>query len=183
MVLMFKVRLTFRTFFRTEALMRFSLAVILAFFILISAPSPSSADAILTVKISKIVDGDSLKAGKLRLRLYGIDAPERKQICKDSAHKAYRCGLHATDYLAQILKSERQLECELKDVDRYRRLVVRCFQDGKDISAQLVKAGWALAYRQYATDYIQDEMRAQKDGLGVWQGAFIPPAEWRKSKK
>ncbi len=61
----------------------------------------------------------------------------------------------------------------IKDKDRYGRLVVGCFVDGKNINKQFVRAGFALAFREYSNDYTQDEEYASKVTAEVWQGQFV----------
>ena len=43
----------------------------------------------------------------------------------------------------------------------------------------MVLAGWALAYRQYSTDYVDAEAEARKARRGLWRGTFAKPWEWR----
>ncbi len=44
----------------------------------------------------------------------------------------------------------------------------------------MVRQGWAFAYRRYSTDYVADEDYARKNRLGLWQGSFRWPWEWRR---
>jgi len=44
----------------------------------------------------------------------------------------------------------------------------------------MVRNGYAVAYRRYSTDYIEDENYAQKKKIGLWSGYFIHPQKWRK---
>ena len=46
---------------------------------------------------------------------------------------------------------------------------------GQDIGAEMVKAGWGLAYRAYSTNYVVAERQARAERVGVWIGEFIPP--------
>jgi len=46
----------------------------------------------------------------------------------------------------------------------------------------MVHTGWALAYRQYSTDYVATEDKARKAQRGMWKGKFVPPWEWRRGK-
>lgn len=68
------------------------------------------------------------------------------------------------------------LTCEIMGRDRYHRLLAHCVSGGRDLGAQLVSRGWAVAYGSYATE----EMQAKREKLGVWAGTFQRPAEWRK---
>jgi endonuclease YncB( thermonuclease family) len=47
----------------------------------------------------------------------------------------------------------------------------------------MVKRGWALAYRKYSKDYVNDEEEAKEKKIGLWAGEFIPPWEWRRLKR
>jgi len=46
----------------------------------------------------------------------------------------------------------------------------------------MVRQGWALAYRRYCKDYLDDEKAAKVAWKGLWQGEFVPPWEWRKQR-
>ena len=135
-----------------------------------------------SVTITRISDGDSLRSGKLRIRLFGIDAPEKKQQCTDADGAKWDCGTAAQKALTALVASAPQLQCDLIDVDRYGRVVMRCFAGKTDLGAALVQAGLALAYRQYSSIYSADEESAKTAKLGMWAGAFIPPWAWRQSQ-
>jgi len=72
------------------------------------------------------------------------------------------------------------VRCEQTDIDRYRRIVARCFLGGESLNRWMVRHGWALAYRKYSRDYVAAEKAARKDGLGIWMGRFVPPWRWRR---
>lgn len=149
----------------------------------IAVPGNSADREIKRLTITAISDADSLRAGKLRLRLHGIDAPELRQSCFDAAGQPYKCGQRARDFLHSILEIGAQIDCQHLDTDRYRRLIVRCFHRGQDIAGQIVRAGWALAYRRYAKDYIAAEKHAASAGQGIWQGKFTAPEKWRRQHR
>ena len=130
----------------------------------------------------QVIDGDSLKRDKKRYRIQGIDAPELKQLCwiKD---QPWSCGEAAGDYLRTIQGKE-GLHCIKVDEDRYRRDIVKCSvqtKDGiKDVGSIMVEEGYALAYRQYSKEYIEEEKRAKDRKKGIWKSRFIYPWEWRR---
>lgn len=161
------------------------MAPVMAALLVLLMPMPvNSADSeIKRLTVTGIWDADSLRAGKLRLRLHGIDAPELRQRCFDDAGQPYNCGQKAKDFLLSILEVGAQIDCHHLDTDRYKRLIVRCFHQGQDIAGQLVRAGWALAYRRYAKDYIAAERHAARSGQGIWQGKFTPPEKWRRQQR
>ena len=133
---------------------------------------------------AQIIDGDTIDVSGQRIRLFGIDAPEMKQSCSASG-KAWSCGQNATFALSAII--ERQwVYCRQKDKDRYGRIVAVCNLtgiDGPDISAAMVRQGWALAYRQYSKDYVSEEDVARKVKAGIWVGSFVDPWDWRRGKR
>lgn len=62
----------------------------------------------------------------------------------------------------------------------FERIVSVCCVRGRDVGAWLVSEGWALAYRRYSTDYVDEEDAARTARRGLWRGEFIPPWEWRR---
>ena len=135
-----------------------------------------------SVTITHISDGDSLRSGKLRIRLFGIDAPEKKQQCTNANGAKWDCGTAAQKTLAALVATAPQLQCDLIDVDRYSRVVMQCFAGKIDLGAALVRAGLALAYRQYSSIYTEDEDNAKIAKLGMWAGVFTSPWAWRRSQ-
>lgn len=142
------------------------------------APSPVSR---FTARVA-VVDGDTLAMGGERLRLHGIDAPESAQTC-ERAGRAYRCGGEAGAALARILGGG-MVACAQRDTDQYGRRVVRCHNDrGEDIGAEMVRQGWAIAFRRYALDYVSQEAEARAARRGLWAGRFEDPADWRRNRR
>ncbi|MBK5198448.1 MAG: thermonuclease family protein, partial [Methyloceanibacter sp.] len=91
---------------------------------------------------AKPVDGDSFN---MEIRLFGIDAAEASQTCKDAKGQDYPCGQIASDALSGFLKDE-TVRCEIQTQDRrYDRPVAICYADGVDIGAALVDQGLAVA--------------------------------------
>jgi endonuclease YncB( thermonuclease family) len=152
----------------------------LALAALLLSSTPTLADAV--VGRASIVDGDTLDIRGTRIRLHGVDAPESAQTCRDASGKAWRCGQQAALALADHIGAA-SVSCEQKDVDRYKRIVAVCSAGGEDLNAWLVQHGYALAYRQYGTDYVDEEDAARRARRGVWAGAFTPPWDWRKAKR
>ena len=132
------------------------------------------------VNITKVSDGDSLRSGDLRIRLFGIDAPELKQQCADQNGVLWDCGAAAQHQLIAIIRENKELQCNLRDVDRYGRLIMQCFTGSIDIGAAMVQSGYALAYRHFSHLYIADEEQAKTALKGIWRGTFSPPWEWRR---
>ena len=132
------------------------------------------------VQITKVSDGDSLRSGTLQIRLFGIDAPELNQECKDQNGEIWGCGIAAHRQLVTLIGTKKELQCSLRDVDRYGRLIMQCFNGSTDIGAAMVQSGHALAYRHFSNLYIAEEEQAKTALEGVWRGTFSPPWEWRR---
>ena len=129
--------------------------------------------------VPSITDGDTIKILNKRIRLHGIDTPEKKQICTRNSKK-YSCGKKATNALKK--KIDRKLvTCKVQDkLDRYKRYIGVCFLGDVDLNKWMVRNGYAVAYRRYSKDYIEDENYAKKNKIGLWSGNFIHPEKWRK---
>ena len=129
----------------------------------------------------RIVDGDTLHLNGTKIRLHGIDAPESKQSCTDQHGASYRCGEASTEALRTLIGSE-PVRCEGDKKDKYNRVLAVCYANGIDLNAEMVRQGWALAYRRYSKDYVSVEMEAQAAKRGVWAGKFEMPWEWRRGQ-
>ena len=129
-----------------------------------------------------VIDSDTLEMHGIRLRLHGADAPESGQFCFDSSDETYGCGQAAALSMESFV-GVNMVICTIKDKDRYGRLVVECFVNGKNINKQLLRDGFALAFREYSNDYTQDEEYTSKAKAGVWQGQFIKPWDWRRGER
>ena len=127
--------------------------------------------------MARVIDGDTLDVGPVRVRLHGVDAFERDQMC-DGPQGPWACGAAATRALKDHAEG-RRVVCEVIDTDRYGRKVSRCERDGEDVARGLVSAGLALAYRRYSRDYIDEELAAEARGAGAWNGSFDRPEQWR----
>lgn len=134
--------------------------------------------ATLACELASIVDGDTLDVvcgeGHMRVRLWGIDAPEMPQIpWGDRARRA----------LTQLASSG-NLSVEVIDHDKYGRVVGRVFSTSQDIGLELARQGLAPVPLKYVRDihYRQAQRAARSERRGVWgiPGAQQRPWEWRK---
>jgi len=125
-----------------------------------------------------VTDGDTIKINNTKIRIHGIDAPESKQTCK-LPDKIIRCGAMATSEMKKLVNGNK-ITCQQTDTDRYGRVVAICHANGVDVGQRLIQAGWAVAYRRYSTRYVADEDAARSAKLGMWQGQFVKPWDWRR---
>lgn len=132
--------------------------------------------------LARISDGDTIRIGQTRIRFYGIDAPEKAQRCTDADGRAFACGMTAKQALETHVQN-RQVNCTPHDTDRYGRTVAVCYLDGEDLNDWMVRQGWAVAYRQYGTDYAAAEDEAREHRRGIWAGRFEMPNEWRRAHR
>ena len=128
----------------------------------------------------KVIDGDSIHIGKVKYRFHGIDAPEMSQICKIQ-NKNIKCGLLSKKKLLQKINNNK-VDCKKKAVDRYKRIVAECFVNNQSLSSYLVKNGYAFAYKKYSKQFVEDEMFAKKNRLGLWAMEFQYPWDYRRNK-
>ncbi len=150
-------------------------AVIAALWLLASCEDQRNQFSGMVVSIA---DGDTLTvlhAGKQeRVRLYGVDCPEKKQPF----------GTRARQVTGQ-LAFRKVVTVRVKDRDRYGRTVGEVIlPDGKVLNRELVRAGLAWWYRDYAAgdmELFRLEREARAAGRGVWSDPkAVPPWEYRK---
>ncbi len=130
---------------------------------------------------ARVIDGDTIDIAGQRIRLHAIDAPENGQTCL-VGFEAWMCGQKATEALETFIGGS-PVTCQEQGVDRYGRTIAACSVRGRSIEAWMVLNGWALAYRQYSLDSVEQERRAQIADLGMWRGEFVALWEWRRGKR
>ncbi len=141
--------------------------------------APANAD--ITGK-PRVIDGDTIEIAGERIRLHGIDAPEAKQTCQDDYDKEWRCGQEATFALTKMV-GNLTVTCKGDQRDMYGRLVAVCFVGDQNLNAEMVRQGWALAYRRYSDEYVPEEEDARVHRRGLWRGEFKVPWKWRRGNR
>jgi len=146
-------------------------------------PSIAFADYLnCPCKVIKVTDGDTVNVldqtkTQHKIRLGGIDAPEREQAF----------GKKSTENLAKYVAGK-NVEVEYGKRDRYGRTVGKLVKDGQDINLIQVKDGFAWHYKQYQKEqskqdrtlYSKVEIEARKKKVGLWSAYAVPPWEWRR---
>ena len=106
-----------------------------------------------------VADGDTLRINGIKIRLWGVNAPEKDE----------RGYFEASSILKdQVLLQT--ISCVIRDRDRYSRIVAQCYRGDQDIGATLIRSGWARDYVRYSKGfYLSDEHQARKEHKGLWQ--------------
>jgi len=133
-------------------------------------------------RVVKVTDGDTVHVldqtkTKHKIRLGGIDAPEKKQAF----------GQKSKQNLSGLVASK-NVEVEYSKRDRYSRIIGKLIMDGRDINLLQVKQGYAWHYKHYQKDqsrldrvlYDSAENEARAKTIGLWAAPAIPPWEFRR---
>ena len=132
---------------------------------------------------ARVVDGDTFSVGAERVRLWGVDAPEGRQVCQNDQGQSYACGDVARDQLVGLIGG-RAVRCEVRDRDPYGRAVARCLAGSTDLGEAMVRAGWAVDYVQFSRGgYASAEAEARRGRRGLWAGRFETPSTWRSEAR
>ena len=130
---------------------------------------------------ANVIDGDTIHINKNKIRLHAIDAPEINQTCNKNS-RVWNCGVESTKFLKELIGNNK-IECITQGKDRYNRFIGICYKDNLDLNSEMVLNGWAIAYRYYSKDYIEEEEEAKRDKKGIWIGDFEEPYLFRKKNK
>ena len=164
----------------------------------ISITTPISIAAIRTVTgtVTKVSDGDTIhlttpEQTKLRVRLYGIDAPETAKI----NHRTGRVNKPGQPYGEESWKAleskikGKHVRLDIIDIDRYRRSVGIIWLDNRNINLEMVTEGYAEAFIEYLkvpyrSEFIEAEREARSARKGIWSlPEYERPRDFRKRLK
>lgn len=150
----------------------------LAFFLMWLFPAAALAD-ILTGRVVRVADGDTVTIldstnTQHKIRLSGIDAPERKQAF----------GQRSREALSEMVAGK-SVNVDWNKRDKYRRIVGKIMIDGQDVNLKQIQRGLAWHYKKYENEqdvadrsiYAQAEYQAQREKVGLW-GDKQPLAPW-----
>jgi len=144
------------------ALIRF-IPVIL---ILATVYAKALADDVIVGKVVRVADGDTITVlenrTQHRIRLYGIDAPERRQ---DFSNKAKQ-------FVSELVFGK-QVRVVKKDIDRYDRIVGIVYVGDVCVNEEIVRNGLAWVYRYYCkipicAAWLDLEAQARDSKMGLW---------------
>jgi endonuclease YncB( thermonuclease family) len=146
-----------------------------------------------SAKVVNIVDGDTIDVldsynQKLRIRLLGIDTPERKQ----------HFGYESYFYLNKILNGKSVVIISSPDKDKpytlgyFKRVIGKVVLNGVDINLEMIKKGMAWHFIKYKKNqpideshsYNKAESEARKKYIGLWSEVNpLPPWKWRQQNR
>ena len=158
-------------------------AAIFVAFIALATPLTAAE---LDGTIVSVADGDTvtlLDANKMqhRIRLDGIDAPERTQPYGQRARQSLAALAHG-----------RAARADCPKVDRYGRAICRLVVDGVDVGLEQIRRGYAWHYVKYAHEqraadrerYARAESDARSTHVGLWLFSEpIPPWDYRRTAR
>jgi endonuclease YncB( thermonuclease family) len=136
-------------------------------------------DIVAPANTERVADGDSIDIGRLRMRLFGIDAPELAQRCLDAIGQPYNCGETAARALQDLVRNK-PLRCVSHGIDQFGRTLAVCTAGDVELNAAMVEAGNAVAYREGTLAYVPAENRAKGAKRGLWAGRFELPKDFRR---
>lgn len=143
----------------------------------------SAKAAVLNGTVVGITDGDTITVldnnkQQHKIRLMGIDAPEKAQAFGAASKKAL------SDLIYQ-----KSVTVDYKKQDRYERKVGKVIMNNQDICLTMIELGMAWHYKEYAKEqsandrdlYSQAEVNARNSKIGLWQDStLINPSEFRR---
>lgn len=123
-----------------------------------------AAASIIACTDPNVHDGDTIRCGAERVRLFGVDAPEVRRGQTPAEPFAYE----ARDELIRLTRG--RVGCRFVDRDRYGRFVGKCWSSvSPDVNAAVIRSGFATEYRRYSKGvYAAAEGEARAAGRGTW---------------
>ena len=142
--------------------------------------------ALLEGRVVGVADGDTITIldntnTQYKIRLAGIDAPEKKQPFGNVSKKS----------LSDLVYGK-QVTIDWNKQDRYGRTVGKVLIDGVDANLEQVKRGFAWFYKKYQNeqplqdrlDYLHAQEAAETSKVGLWVDKEpIAPWDFRKNRR
>lgn len=121
--------------------------------------------------------------GGVKVRLYGIDAPDPEQRCATVSGAPYACGLSALNAL-EDMTFRVTVKCRPRaEQDADRSLPAICWAGERELNGEMVARGWALAHPEEGDEYLSEEAAAKAGKRGLWAGRFDAPWIWRQERR
>ena len=121
--------------------------------------------------IPRVVDGNTIIINFLNIRLHGIEAPNAEQLCEIDG-ESWLCGWEATNALAHIV-GRHWVSCRQNRLNEGGVVGATCFAGNVlNINAWMVRNGWATAQNQTNTRFLQLEILARQEQIGIWRTKY-----------
>ncbi len=114
-----------------------------------------------------------IRAGRLRIRLPGVEAVARDEVCRDAKGEDWACGRRALAAARRLVRL-RPVACLVPSDARRGTYDAACTLAGEDLGRQFVAAGWARATA--GGPLVAAETEAREAGRGVWGAAPVVAA-------
>ena len=154
------------------------------------------ANDLLGPAFANAVDGETLFMRGVEVKLFGIDAVERDQQCQDAMGLDYPCGRRATQALQRHVQNHDVVCWRAYAISSLKVLGICALQQpgvttpetlngfmklyrSETLSRLQVEQGHALSVGVGEERFGAEQDQAQTLRLGIWQGSFEPPANWR----
>ncbi len=153
----------------------------LAFAMMAATPALAETPVEIVTGEARVIDADILIVAGKRIILWGLNAPERSQVCNLDSNE-WGC-YHVAKRTLEALAGRGEIQCTLVgEPDPFGRRHGVCTFGAEDLNAQMVRKGMALAFSEQTADYGPQQLKAITEGVGPWQpGAkFEEPWVWRR---
>lgn len=173
----------------------FLVAIIFLISFLLIPSSPATIRTV-TCTVTKVSDGDTIhlttpEQTVLKVRLYGIDAPETDKI-DNKTGKVNIPGQPYGEESSNALESKimgKKVKVDILDIDKYRRMVGMIYLDDRNINLEMIREGYAEAFIEYLkepyrAEFLKVEQEARSAKKGIWSlPDYERPREFRKRLK
>lgn len=150
----------------------------------------------VTGMVTKVSDGDTIHLTTpeqtiLKVRLYGIDAPETDKINNHTGHINIP-GQPYGDESWKALENKimgKKVKVDILDIDKYRRMVGMIYLNDRNINLEMIREGYAEAFIEYLkepyrSEFLKVEQEARLAKKGIWSlPDYERPREFRKRLK
>jgi endonuclease YncB( thermonuclease family) len=126
-----------------------------------------------------VIDTTTIEIDGQRIMLFGLDSVMRKQTCTMES-KAWPCWEAAVRDLQTLVDQGPATCAVVGEPDAYHRVLGRCTINNESLNDKYVRRGYAVARPTETKDYVAAEAEAKEKKLGLWQGEFLRPSEFRK---
>ena len=125
----------------------------------------------------KVLHGDTLQRGDLRIHLQGLASPPRGEICSDAMGQKHPCGDTAAKWLESLIGNN-PVRCIGTEFNHAGHLRAMCYVGTKNLNGTMVRAGWALSEGRYGRWHESLEQKAKAAGAGLWADGTGEPWQW-----